>query len=59
VLGSLAFVIALAVMNGTTTPTFAMGALLAALVILRHRENLKRLARGEERRFSWKGGGTT
>ena len=57
VLGSLGFVVALALTSGMTTPAFAMGALLAALVVLRHRENLKRLARGEERRFSWKGGG--
>lgn len=57
VLGSLAFVAALAWWDGTRSPTFAMGALLAALVIVRHRENLARLGRGEERRFSFKGGG--
>jgi glycerol-3-phosphate acyltransferase PlsY len=59
VLGAVAFVIALGIARGTRTPVFALGALLAALVILRHRENLGRLARGEERRFSFKGGGTT
>lgn len=56
VLGSLAFVIALALWSGPRSPTFALGGLLAVLVILRHRENLARLSRGEERRFSLKGG---
>ncbi|HET9327667.1 MAG TPA: glycerol-3-phosphate 1-O-acyltransferase PlsY [Candidatus Eisenbacteria bacterium] len=59
VLGSVAFVIALALIEGTRTPAFMLGGLLAILVILRHRENLKRLARGEERRFSFRGGAST
>jgi len=56
ILGSVALVIALGV-GGITRPAFAVGVLLAALVILRHRENLGRLARGTERRFSFRGGG--
>jgi glycerol-3-phosphate acyltransferase PlsY len=58
VLGSLAFAITLAAVahGGWRSPTFAVGALLALLVIVRHRTNLVRLAQGSERRFSWKGG---
>ena len=58
VLGSVAFVVALALRagGGVRSPTFLVGLLLAALVILRHRGNLARLASGTERRFSWKGG---
>jgi len=58
VLGSLAFVVALGLLaeGGIRSPTFAVGLLLGLLVIVRHRENLGRLARGTERRFSWKGG---
>jgi glycerol-3-phosphate acyltransferase PlsY len=56
VLGSVALVVALGLQAGVRSPTFAVGLLLAVLVILRHRGNLGRLARGTERRFSWKGG---
>ena len=58
VLGSVAFAIALGLVarGGVRSPSFALGALLALLVIVRHRENLARLARGTERRFSFKGG---
>jgi glycerol-3-phosphate acyltransferase PlsY len=59
VLGSLAFVVAVAVWSGTRSPTFVLGGSLAALVIARHRDNLERLARGEERKFSFKGGSST
>ncbi len=58
VLGSLAFVIALGLLadGGVRSPRFAVGLLLGGLVIVRHRGNLVRLARGTERRFSLKGG---
>ncbi|MEK7329764.1 MAG: glycerol-3-phosphate 1-O-acyltransferase PlsY [Candidatus Eisenbacteria bacterium] len=58
VLGSVAFAIALGLVarGGVRSPSFALGALLALLVIVRHRENLARLARGTERRFLFKGG---
>lgn len=58
VLGSLAFAVALAMVGrgGVRSPSFVLGAVLAVLVIVRHRENLARLARGTERRFSFKGG---
>jgi glycerol-3-phosphate acyltransferase PlsY len=58
VLGSLAFAVSLGwtAAGGWRSPTFAVGALLALLVIVRHRSNLVRLAQGRERRFSWKGG---
>lgn len=54
ILGSVAFALALAFLTpgGVRSPTFVFGALIAVLVILRHRDNLGRLARGEERRFS-------
>lgn len=54
-LGAVAFSVALArfTPGGVASPTFAVGALLALLVILRHRDNLTRLLKGEERRFSF------
>jgi glycerol-3-phosphate acyltransferase PlsY len=57
ILASVAFALALAFTapGGVRSPTFALGVVLALLVIVRHRDNLRRLARGEERRFSLKG----
>ncbi len=54
ILGSIAFAVALAFLTpgGVRSPTFVFGTLIAVLVILRHRDNLRRLARGQERRFS-------
>lgn len=56
ILGSVGFVTALAATarGGVASPTFVFGALLAGLVILRHKENIARLARGEERRFEFR-----
>jgi glycerol-3-phosphate acyltransferase PlsY len=55
-LGAVAFAIALGLTHagGFRSPTFVFGALLAAVVIFRHKDNIARLARGEERRFSFK-----
>ena len=59
VLGAVAFSVSLAwfARGGWRDPVFALGVLLAVVVIARHRDNLRRLARGEERRFSFAGGG--
>ncbi len=55
IVGSLAFVLALwrFTPDGAASPVFALGALLALVVIVRHRDNIGRLLRGEERRFSF------
>lgn len=56
--GAVAFAIALARLHprGTASASFWLGLVLAALIFWRHRENYRRLLKGEERRFSFKGG---
>ncbi len=57
ILGSVAFAGTLAWRSGFRAgPTVVFGVLVALLVIARHRDNIARLARGEERRFQFKGG---
>ena len=50
-LGAIAFALTLGLQRGPASPAALFGALVAVLVILRHRENIGRLRRGEERRF--------
>jgi glycerol-3-phosphate acyltransferase PlsY len=60
-LGAVAFAVTLgaAAPGGVRDPAFLLGVGLAAVVVVRHRDNFRRLRRGEERRFSWKGGKAT
>ena len=41
--------------RGIHSPVFALGVVMALLLIARHRDNIRRLRRGEERRFSLAG----
>jgi glycerol-3-phosphate acyltransferase PlsY len=58
ILGAVAFAAALgfAAPGGWASPTFGFGVVIALVVVVRHKENIARLLRGEERRFSFKGG---
>jgi glycerol-3-phosphate acyltransferase PlsY len=58
ILGSVAFVVALLWQSAghLGRPALWMGVLLAVLVIARHKDNLARLRRGEERRFAFRRG---
>lgn len=58
-LGAIAFCVSLGWLapGGWRSPVFAVGLALAVLVVVRHRENYRRLARGEERRFAFRSGG--
>ena len=58
ILGSLGFAATLGFVapGGWTSPTFAVGVVIALVVVLRHKGNIARLLKGEERRFSFKGG---
>jgi glycerol-3-phosphate acyltransferase PlsY len=59
ILGAFAFAAVLALEPaGWRSVRFAFGVAAALLVLLRHRDNLKRLADGSERRFSFRGGRT-
>lgn len=53
-LGAVAFAVTLGLMRGPASPTALFGTVVAALVILRHRDNIGRLMRGEERRFTFR-----
>ena len=55
ILGAVSFTIALAFFStaGPRSPGFLLGAVLAVVVVVRHRDNIGRLARGEERRFTF------
>jgi len=56
IFGSLAFAATLAVTSpgGFASPTFLLGLALAAVVVVRHKDNMARLVRGEERRFTFR-----
>ena len=58
ILGAIAFAATLAWVapGGVRGPLFIVGALIALLVIARHRDNIGRLLKGEERRFTFRGG---
>jgi glycerol-3-phosphate acyltransferase PlsY len=55
ILGSIAFTIALWRFSpdGAASPGFLLGVVLAVLVVVRHKDNIVRLLKGQERRFSF------
>ena len=53
-LGALAFALTLGFTRGFGHPAAIFGAVVTVLVILRHRENIVRLLKGEERRFTFR-----
>src|SRR5262245_13476772 len=59
ILGSIAFALTLGfkAAGGWRSATFWIGATIALGVVIRHHENIARLLRGEERRFSFKRSG--
>ena len=60
IFGAATFPVALAVLSprGVHQPVFGLGVMVALLLIVRHRDNIARLRRGEERRFSLGRGGS-
>lgn len=58
-LGAIGFAVALGLLQpqGARSPTTWLGLVLALLIIWRHRDNYRRLLRGEERKFSLRRGG--
>lgn len=58
ILGAVAFVVVLpfTCAGGTASPTFLFGLLVAALIILRHRANIRRLRDGTESRLDLRRG---
>lgn len=60
-LGAMAFAACLGFIapGGIRSPTFAFGVVLAGIVIARHRDNIRRLFAGTERRFEWHRGART
>ena len=59
ILGAVAFTVTFALIarGGASSPTFAFALVVALLVIGRHKDNIRRLRDGTERRFDWNRGG--